>query len=126
MTSGRVVLAVVGVLFVAAYAALMAIESLVLAVVAAAVGLVRRFSVSTLAMIFLAIVAAGAVPAFGDGIHLGMDIADTYGGTGGAHTIWAGVLYLTSLAAAVGFVGVGVLSRRRSIRPVLHRAASEA
>jgi hypothetical protein len=69
-----------------------------------------------LAMIFLAIIAVGAVPAFLDGIHLGMDIADTYRGTGGAHTIWAGVLYVTSLAAVGGIVEVGIYRLRRSAR----------
>ncbi|KJC63111.1 hypothetical protein TZ00_16860 [Agreia bicolorata] len=156
MNRGRILLAVGGVVLVAAYAALMAVESLVLdplaavpgstlgeiharltaagqdvggdigwvigtaavgvvlAVTAAIIGLWRRFSLSTMAMIFLAIVAAGAVPAFLDGFRLGMDVADTHGVGGGAHTIWAGVLYLTSLASAVAIVGVGVFSRRRS------------
>ena len=155
VTRSRILLAVGGVLLVAAYAALMAVESLVLdplaavpgatlgeiharlasagedagveiawvigtasvgvvlAVAAAIIGLWKRFSLSTMAMIFLAVVAAGAVPAFLDGFRLGMDIADTYGVGGGAHTIWAGVLYLTSLAAAAGIVGVGIYKLRR-------------
>ncbi|SMG23938.1 hypothetical protein [Agreia pratensis] len=155
MNRGRVALAVGGVLLVSAYAALMAVESLVLdplaavpgatlgeiharltaagedvasdiawvivtasvgvvlAVSASIIGLWRRFSLSTMAMIFLAIVAAGAVPAFLDGFRLGMDIADTYGIGGGAHTIWAGVLYLTSLAAVGGIVTVGIYKVRR-------------
>ncbi|SMQ70738.1 hypothetical protein [Agreia sp. VKM Ac-1783] len=167
MTRGRILLAAVGVLLVAAYAALMAVESLVLdplaavpgatlgeiharlaangmdvgrdiawvictaaagvvlAVAAAVVGLWRHLSLSTMAMIFLAIIAAGAVPAFLDGIHLGMDIADTYRGTGGAHTIWAGVLYVTSLAAVGGIVEVGIYRLRRSARSRFRKKSAD-
>ncbi|MBF4635617.1 hypothetical protein ITJ38_14485 [Agreia pratensis] len=158
MNRGRVALAVGGVLLVSAYAALMAVESLVLdplaavpgatlgeiharltaagedvasdiawVIATASVGVVlavsvaiighwQRFSLSTMAMMFLAIVAAGAVPAFLDGFRLGMDIADTYGVGGGAHTIWAGVLYLTSLAAAAAIAGIGIYKIRRRAR----------
>lgn len=151
----RVLLSLLGILVVGAYAALMAYESLVLdpraavpgaslqeihshltesgmnvkadiaavirtsvigvglAVVAAAVGIWRRVSLPTLAIMFLAVVAAGAVPAFLNGFALGMDVADAYGVGGGAHTIWPGVLYVTSLAALVTLV---VLIVRRSLR----------
>lgn len=142
----RVLLSVLGIVVVGAYAALMAYESLVLdplaavpgaslqdihshltesgmnveadiaavirtsaigvglAVIAAAVGIWRRVSPTTLAIMFLALVAAGAAPAFLNGFALGMDVADAYGVSGGAHTIWPGVLYMTSLAALIALV----------------------
>ena len=155
VTQSRILLAAGGVVLVAAYAALMAVESLVLdplaavpgatleeihayltaagddvpgdiawviatasigvvlAAATAIVGVWRRLSLSTLAIVFLAIVAAGAVPAFLDGFRLNMDIADTYGVSGGAHTVWAGVLYLTSLAAVGGIIGLAIYRSRR-------------
>jgi hypothetical protein len=85
-----------------------------LAIIAAAVGLWRRLSPFVMMIIFLAIVAAGAVPTLVHGAAHGADVAYIYGLSGGAHTIWTGVLYLTSLAALVGIVVLSVLRRRWS------------
>ena len=54
-------------------------------------------------------------------IQLGMDVADAYGVGGGDHTIWAGVLYVTSLVALIAIpvvlvVGESVHVRRAALR----------
>jgi uncharacterized membrane protein YhaH (DUF805 family) len=49
----------------------------------------------------LAVIAGGAPVYFGSGFGLGMDIADTFGTSGGDHTPVGGVLYLVSAAALV-------------------------
>ncbi|MFT2817684.1 hypothetical protein [Leifsonia sp. A12D58] len=79
----------------------------VLALAAAVLGIRRRMSALVMAVIFLAILALGAFVTFGSGFALGMDIADTYAVGGGAHTIWAGVLYMTSLTAFLSILAIG-------------------
>lgn len=157
----RIWVAVIGVLAVALYAALMATQALVfdplaavpgqtlaqiharlmesgmdvtgdimsviisaavgvaLAVAAAVVGVWRRMPPLVMTVVFLAILALGAVATFGTGFALGMDIADTYFVSGGAHTIWAGVLYLTSLSAFLAILAIGatVIVQGRSSTP---------
>ena len=89
----------------------------VLAIVVAVVTLWRRVEAHFVAVWFLGILAAGAVPAFAAGFQLGMDVADGYGIGGEDHTIWAGVLYVTSLVALVAIPLVLVLGeRRRALR----------
>ena len=89
----------------------------VLAIVVAVVTLWRRVEAHFVAAWFLGILAAGAVPAFAAGFQLGMDVADGYGIGGEDHTIWAGVLYVTSLVALVAIPLVLVLGeRRRALR----------
>ena len=158
--SVRGIVAATGVGVVAAYAALMAVESLVLdplaavpgqslaqihnylahagmdvaadiwsvlifsavgvvlAVVASFVGLHMKVAAPGLAIAFLGILAMGAVVTFGNGFGLGMDVADAYGIGGGDHTIWAGVLYITSLIAAVAIpvVAIAAAKRRTQLR----------
>lgn len=138
----RTVVAVVGLLVVTVYAALLALNALVLdplgavpgrtleqiyarvdvgndlaqdiigvlvvagigvglALTAAIVGLASRLPATTIAVLHLGVLAAGALATFQSGYFLGMDVADSWPTDGGAHTIWSGVLYLTSLAALV-------------------------
>lgn len=155
----RIVVAVVGVLVVTLYAALLAVQQLVLdplaavpgtsleaihahlegqgfdvrgdvvaVLVTAAIGVALALVVATVTLWrrvephfvvawMLGIIAAGAVPFFVAGFQLGMDIADGYGVSGGAHTTWAGVLYVTSLTALVAIPVVIVFGeRRRALR----------
>ncbi len=144
----RVVVAVAGVVVVAAYATLLAVNALVLdplaavpgstlpeiharieaagfsvagdvrgvvvvasigvvlALTASIVGLAARLPATVVAVMHLGVLAAGALATFQSGFWLGMDVADTFGTDGGAHTVWAGVLYLTSLAAFVAIPAV--------------------
>ncbi|WIE75408.1 hypothetical protein [Curtobacterium sp. MCSS17_007] len=139
----RIVVAVVGVVVVAAYAALIAVNALVLdplaavpgatlpqiharvdaagtsvagdvrgvvvvaavgvvlALAASIVGLAARLPATVVAVMHLGVLAAGALATFQSGFWLGTDVADTFPTHGGAHTIWSGVLYMTSLAALV-------------------------
>ncbi|ARC56961.1 hypothetical protein AS850_07700 [Frondihabitans sp. 762G35] len=96
-----------------------AVIGLALAAVVAIVGLVRRASPVVMGTWFLAIIAVGGFVAFGTGFALGMDVADSYGVGGEDHTLWAGVLYLTSLTAFLGlvFVGARALVRGRRSAP---------
>lgn len=155
----RIVVAVVGVVVVAAYAALLAVNALVLdplgavpgrsleqiyarvdvgndvaqdvvgvlvvagigvglALTAAVVGLASRLPTTTIAVLHLGILAAGALATFQSGFWLGMDVADSWPTDGAAHTIWSGVLYLTSLAALIAIpavlVGAAVRTRTRT------------
>lgn len=91
----------------------------VLALSAAVLGVWRRLPILVMAVIFLAILVMGAVATFASGFALGMDVADAYGVSGGAHTIWAGVLYLTSLSALLAILAIGVtaIGRSRSRTP---------
>lgn len=159
MERTRIVVAVVGVLVVTLYAALLAVQQLVLdplaavpgtslgaihahldgqgfdvrgdivavlvtaaigvalAIVVAAVTLWRRVEPHFVVAWMLGIIAAGAVPFFAAGFQLSMDVADGYGVSGGAHTPWAGVLYVTSLVALVAIPVVIVFGeRRRALR----------
>ncbi|MET3635752.1 hypothetical protein [Curtobacterium oceanosedimentum] len=151
----RIVVTVVGVVVVAAYAALLAVNALVLdplaavpgatlpqiherieaagmsvagdvrgvvvvasigvalAIAAAVVGLAARLPATVVAVMHLGVLAAGALATFQSGFWLGMDVADTFPTGGGAHTIWAGVLYLTSLAA---FVAIPVVLAVTAVR----------
>ncbi|SDQ08047.1 hypothetical protein SAMN02800687_0198 [Curtobacterium sp. UNCCL20] len=155
----RIVVAVVGVLVVTLYAALLAVQQLVLdplaavpgsslgaihahlerqgfdvrgdvvaVLVTASIGVALAITVAILTLWrrvephfvvawMLGIVAAGAVPFFLAGFQLGMDVADGYGVSGGAHTAWAGVLYGTSGIALVAIPVVIVFGeRRRALR----------
>jgi hypothetical protein len=72
-----------------------------LAVGVAVWGTVDRLDPVISAVLFLALLVFGAPVTFGTGFALGMDVADGFGTDGASHTIWAGVLYGTSLAALV-------------------------
>jgi len=85
-----------------------------LAIATAALGLRRRLSPLVMIEIFLAILTLGGVVAWGSGFALGMDIADTYMTTGGDHTGWAGVLYVTSLVSLITLAVVAVRAALRS------------
>ncbi len=146
--SVRIVVAVVGVVVVAAYAALLAVNALVLDPLAAVPGrsLAQiyarvdawqrsstqrrrgarrgehrgglavsrrpgshrgcRLPATVIAVLHLGVLAAGGLATFQSGFFLGMDVAGLVMTDGAAHTIWAGVLYLTSLAALVAIPGV--------------------
>ena len=153
--SVRIVVAVVGVVVVAAYAALLALNALVLdplaavpgrsleqvyarvdvgndvtqdvvgvlvvagigvalGIAAAVVGLAARLPATVVAVLHLGVLAAGGLATFQSGFFLGMDVADSWPTDGAAHTIWAGVLYLTSLAALVAIPGVLVATMIRT------------
>lgn len=70
------------------------------------IGALARPRTKAVAVMQLAIVAGGAPAVFIASFPLGMDVADTFGVSGGAHTPWTGVLYLVSLAAGVAAVAV--------------------
>lgn len=159
----RIVVAVVGVLVVALYAALLAVDALVLDPLAAVPGatlaeihrhldaqgfhvqtdivvvialasvgvvlaaglsvllLITRATAHVIATVLLAVVVMGGPASFWSGFALGMDVADAYGVGGGDHTVWAGVLYITSLVALIALpfvlvVGQAVHARRATLR----------
>jgi hypothetical protein len=159
----RIVVAVVGVLVVTLYAALLAVNALVLDPLAAVPGasldeihrhldaqgfhvqtdivvvialasvgvvlaaglsvllLITRATAHVIATVLLAVVVMGGPASFWSGFALGMDVADAYGVGGGDHTIWAGVLYITSLVALIALpfvlvVGQAVHARRAALR----------
>ncbi len=159
----RIVVAVVGVLVVALYAALLAVDALVLDPLAAVPGatlaeihaelseqgfpvgadvatvvgiavvgvlfaaglsvllLITRAAAHVIAAVLLAVVVMGTPMSFVAAIALGMDVADAYGVGGGDHTIWSGVLYVTSLVALIAIpvvlvVGQSVHVRRAALR----------
>jgi hypothetical protein len=160
----RIVVAVVGVLVVALYAALLAVNALVLdplaavpgatlaeihrhldaqgfhvqtdivvVIVLASVGVVLAAGLSVLlfvtqvpthviAAVLLAVVVLGGPASFWGGFALGMDVADGYGTDGGDHTIWAGVLYVTSLVALIGIPVVLVVGQAAHVRRAALRA----
>ncbi|MBF4607957.1 hypothetical protein [Curtobacterium sp. VKM Ac-1393] len=83
--------------------------------------LITRATAHVMATVLLAVVAFGAPSSFWSGFALGMDVADAYGVGGGDHTIWAGVLYVTSAVALVALpfvlvVGQAVHVRRAALR----------
>lgn len=100
---------VVGVVVIAAI-------GVALATVIAVVTLWKRVEVHFVAAWLLGVLAAGAVPAFAAGFQLGMDVADGYGVGGEDHTIWAGVLYVTSVIALVAIPVVLVVGERHRAR----------
>ncbi|WP_439692912.1 hypothetical protein ACRQ4B_01230 [Curtobacterium sp. SP.BCo] len=100
---------VVGVVVIAAI-------GVALAIVIAVVTLWKRVEVHFVAAWFLGVLAAGAVPAFAAGFQLVMDVADGYGVGGEDHTIWAGVLYVTSVIALVAIPVVIVVGERHRAR----------
>ncbi|MCS6561733.1 MULTISPECIES: hypothetical protein [Curtobacterium] len=163
MGRSRIVVAVVGVLVVALYAALLAVNALVLDPLAAVPGatlaeihaeltqqgfhvqtdivvvialasvgvvlaaglsvllLVTRAPTHVIAAVLLAVVVLGGPASFWSGFALGMDVADGFGTDGGDHTIWAGVLYVTSLVALIAIpvvlvVGQAAHARRAAVR----------
>ncbi|WP_146243376.1 hypothetical protein [Curtobacterium sp. MCLR17_034] len=162
----RIVVAVVGVLVVALYAALLAVDALVLDPLAAVPGaslaeihgrldaqgfhvqtdivvvialasvgvvlaaglsvllLVTRAPTHVIAAVLLAVVVLGGPASFWGGFALGMDVADGFGTDGGDHTIWAGVLYVTSLVALIAIPVVLVAGERRRGRAALRPHAA--
>ncbi|MBT1675355.1 hypothetical protein [Curtobacterium aurantiacum] len=159
----RIVVAVVGVLVVTLYAALLAVNALVLDPLAAVPGatlaeihrhldaqgfsvptdtavvigvavvgialaaglsvllLITRATAHVIATVLLAVVVLGGPASFWSGFALGMDVADAYGVGGGDHTVWSGVLYITSLVALIALpfvlvVGQAVHARRTTLR----------
>ncbi|WP_267424714.1 MULTISPECIES: hypothetical protein [unclassified Curtobacterium] len=88
-----------------------------LAVVVATLTLHKRVEPHFVIAWMLGLIAAGAVPFFVAGFQLGTDVADGYGVGGGAHTIWAGVLFVASAVALVAIPVVLVFGeRRRALR----------
>ena len=160
----RIVVAVVGVLVVALYAALLTVNALVLdpltavpgatlaeihaelseqgfavgADIATVIGiavvgvlfaaglsvllLITRARAHVIAAVLLAVVVMGTPMSFVAAIALGMDVADAYGVGGGDHTIWSGVLYVTSLVALIGIPVVLVVGQAAHVRRATLRA----
>jgi hypothetical protein len=87
-----------------------------LAVGAAILGLRQRFPPVVMALMFLVLLAFGAPITFATGFGLGMDVADSYGVSGGDHTLWAPALYLTSVASFVGAVALNLVTEMRYVR----------
>jgi len=85
-----------------------------LAIVAAVIGLGKRLPPLTMLALFLVILALGGVATFYSGFAVGMDVADTYMTTGGDHSGWDRVLYVTSLAALVALIPVLIIIRLHS------------
>jgi len=90
-----------------------AVVGVLLAAVLGQTLLVTRAPAHVIAAALLAVVAGGGPMAFGSGFALGMDVADGFGTDGGDHTIWAGVLYVTSLVALVALPVVLVVGQVR-------------
>ena len=77
----------------------------------------------------LAVIVCGAPAYFMSGFGLGMDVADTFGTTGGDHTPVGGILYLVSAAALVALClllvpGAYVARRARRRRAAYADASS--
>lgn len=97
-----------------------------LSVAASIVGSVGRVRTTTIGMLHLVILAAGAPATFAASFPLGMDVADTFGVSGGAHTPWTGVLYQVSLLAfALVMAGAfwPAVRRRSAVRPTVQENA---
>jgi hypothetical protein len=95
-----------------------AVIGVTLAVVVAVWSILRRLNAAVASALFLGVLAFGAPVTFGTGFALGMDVADAYGIGGASHTIWAGVLYITSLTAlvAIPLVFAGAWTQRNGRR----------
>ncbi|PZE94554.1 hypothetical protein [Curtobacterium sp. MCBD17_008] len=87
-----------------------------LAVASAFIGLSDRYSTHVIAVMHLGLVALGALATFQSGFFLGMDVADSFGVSGGAHGMGAAVLYGTSLAALVAIPAVLFLTMVQTLR----------
>jgi hypothetical protein len=64
----------------------------------------------------LLVIAAGAPAYFVGSFSLGMDVADTFGVSGGDHTALGGVLYLVSAVSFATLVSITVVRAVRAIR----------
>jgi hypothetical protein len=88
----------------------------VLAVTITVIALRKRMPAPVVAVCHLALLALGAVATFQSGFFLGMDVADAFGVSGGAHGPWAGVLYGTSLVALVAIPAVLSVTMVQTLR----------
>lgn len=79
-----------------------------IAAAAAVFGVLYKVAPRWIVLTMLSLLALGGFVTFFNGFALEMDVADSYGIGGESHTIWAGVLYLTSLAAFVAALGIVV------------------
>jgi hypothetical protein len=76
-----------------------------------------------MAVALLVVLAGGAIAAFGTGFALGMDVADTYGVSGGNHTPTAIALYGCSLAALLTIPVVILTTSHHPYRPQIPHQA---
>lgn len=78
------------------------------------VGAKRRLTTRQIMMWHLAVVAAGAPATFIAAFPWGMNVADAFGVSGGAHTPWSGVLYAVSAASLIVLAASAGAQRFRS------------
>lgn len=88
---------------------IMAIGPLVAILVLVTVALRPNIVPLVIVVVYLLILIHGAIAYFWASFGPGMSLADTYGISGGDHSPWAIPLYLTSAAALVSLLGIGVL-----------------
>lgn len=78
--------------------------------------LVTRARTHVIAAVLLGVVALGGPMTWWSGFWLGMDVADAYGVDGGAHTVWAGVLLVSSAIALAAIPFVLVIGQAVGVR----------
>ncbi|MFJ4295950.1 hypothetical protein [Curtobacterium sp. NPDC089689] len=105
---------VVGVLVVAGIGALLGVGVAVL-------GTRQHLPAFVVVALHLGLVVLGAAAVFQSSWFLGMDLADSYPGSGGPHTVWPTVLGCTSGAALVALPFVLVVGQARHVRRTARR-----
>lgn len=98
-----------GVLVIAGIGALLGIGVAVL-------GLRQRLPAPVVLVMHLGLVVLGAAAVFQSSWLLGMDLADSYPDSGGAHTVWPTVLGCTSALAVVAILAVLAAAAERTRR----------
>lgn len=94
-----------------------------LTLVVSGIGALGFLTTKTIVVLQLTILGGGAPAYFVASFPLGMDVADTFGVSGGAHTPWTGVLYLVSLAGFVAAAGLASWPAR--VTPLQTRSQKE-
>ncbi|WJY01345.1 hypothetical protein ACRQ4C_16235 [Curtobacterium sp. SP.BCp] len=105
----------VGVLVVAGIGAILGIGVGVL-------GIRQHLPTTVVTVLHLGLVVLGAAAVFQSSWFLGMDLADSYPGSGGPHTVWPTVLGCTSAAAVVALLAVLTATAERTRRRTRQRA----
>lgn len=95
---------------------IMAIGPLVAMLVLVTAALRPKTIPLVIAVVYLLILIHGAIAYFWASFGPGMSLADTYGISGGDHSPWAIPLYLTSAAALMSLLGIGLMGIIRNTR----------